>query len=81
MNPCAELDAVQLQKDYLECGLAAGALATVVLVHAQGEAYEVEFIGLDGHTQAVLTCPPLKWPPSRSRGGRLLSPHLVLEFP
>ncbi|MEJ7659468.1 MAG: DUF4926 domain-containing protein [Hymenobacter sp.] len=36
---------------------AAGALGTVVLVHAQGEAYEVEFIGLDGHTQAVLTLP------------------------
>ena len=28
-----------------------------MLVHAQGEAYEVEFIGLDGHTQAVLTLP------------------------
>ncbi len=29
----------------------------VVLVHGQGEAYEVEFVALDGHTQAVLTLP------------------------
>lgn len=57
MKPFAELTAVQLQKAHPECGLGVGALGTVVLVHAQGEAYEVEFIGLDGHTQAVLTLP------------------------
>lgn len=57
MKPFAELTAVQLQKAYPECGLAVGALGTIVLVHAQGEAYEVEFIGLDGPTQAVLTLP------------------------
>ncbi len=57
MKLFAELDTVQLQKDHPECGLAAGALGTVVLVHAQGEAYEVEFIRLDGRTQAVLTLP------------------------
>jgi hypothetical protein len=37
--------------------LPAGALGTVVLVHAQGEAYEVEFVQADGHTQALLTLP------------------------
>jgi hypothetical protein len=57
MKLFAELDTVQLQKAYPECGLAAGALGTIVLVHAQGEAYEVEFIRLDGYTQAVLTLP------------------------
>ncbi len=61
MNPFAELDTVQLQKAHPECGLAAaGALGTVVLIHAQGEACEVEFIGLDGHTQAVLTLPAVE---------------------
>lgn len=57
MKPLAELDAVQLQKAYPECGLAAGAIGAVVLVYGQGEAYEVEFVALDGHTQAVLTLP------------------------
>lgn len=57
MNPFAELDIVQLQRAHPECGLPAGALGTFVLVHAQGEAYEVEFVQPDGHTQAVLTLP------------------------
>lgn len=57
MKPLAELDTVQLQKAHPECGLAAGAIGAVVLVHGQGEAYEVEFVALDGHTQAVLTLP------------------------
>lgn len=57
MKPFAELTAVQLQKAHPECELGVGALGTVVLVHAQGEAYEIEFISLDEHTQAVLTLP------------------------
>ena len=57
MKPFAELDTVQLQQAHPECGLAVGALGTIVSVHAQGEAYEVKFIGLDGHTQAALTLP------------------------
>ena len=57
MKPFAELDIVQLQQAHPECGLLAGALGTVVLVHAQGEVYEVEFVQPDGHTQAVLTLP------------------------
>lgn len=55
MKPFAELDIVQLQQAQPEFGLPAGALGTVVLVHAQGEAYEVAFVQPDGHTQAVLT--------------------------
>ena len=57
MKPFAELDIVQLQKAHPECGLSAGTLGTVVLVHAQGEAYEVEFVQPNGDTQAVLTLP------------------------
>jgi hypothetical protein len=36
-------------------GLEAGDVGTVVHVYEDGQAYEVEFIGLDGHTVAVLT--------------------------
>lgn len=57
MKPFAELDIVQLQQAHPEAGLPIGAQGTVVLVHAQGEAYEVEFVQPDGSTQAVLTLP------------------------
>ena len=50
MKPFAELSVVQLQQPHLEFGLAAGALGNVVLVHRQGEAYEVEFVRPDGFT-------------------------------
>ena len=35
--------------------LEAGDVGTVVHVYKDGEAYEVEFVTLDGHTAAVLT--------------------------
>jgi hypothetical protein len=35
--------------------LEAGDVGTVVHVYPDGEAYEVEFVTLDGHTAAVLT--------------------------
>ena len=57
MKPFVELDLVQLQKAHTECNLLVGAVGTVVLVHAQGEAYEVEFVQPNGSTQAVLTLP------------------------
>ena len=57
MKPFAELDIVQLQQAHPECGLSVGAVGTVVLVYRQGEAYEVEFVGPNGSTQAVLTLP------------------------
>ena len=37
------------------CGLMAGDVGTAVLVHGDGAAYEVEFVGYDGHTVALLT--------------------------
>lgn len=36
-------------------GLEAGDVGTVVHVYKDGEAYEVEFLTLDGHTAAVIT--------------------------
>jgi Domain of unknown function (DUF4926) len=32
-----------------------GDVGTAVLVHGNGEAFEVEFVGYDGHTVALLT--------------------------
>jgi len=36
-------------------GLEEGDVGTVVHVYKDGEAYEVEFVALDGHTAAVVT--------------------------
>ncbi|OFZ96833.1 MAG: DUF4926 domain-containing protein [Betaproteobacteria bacterium RIFCSPLOWO2_02_67_12] len=50
-----ELDNVILECDFPEHGLARGDVGTVVLVHAEGAGYEVEFTALDGETIAVVT--------------------------
>ena len=49
----AELDRVILAEDLPEYGLKAGDIGTVVLIHGEGEGYEVEFTTLDGETLAV----------------------------
>jgi hypothetical protein len=36
-------------------GLEAGDIGTIVLIHQEGAAYEVEFMTLAGHTVAVVT--------------------------
>jgi hypothetical protein len=36
-------------------GLRAGDVGTVIHVHRQGKAYEVEFVALDGQTAAIAT--------------------------
>jgi hypothetical protein len=36
-------------------GLEAGDVGTIVHVYPYGQAYEVEFVALDGHTTAVVT--------------------------
>ena len=51
----AEHDRVVLLTSVLDAGLAAGDVGTVVHVYADGRAYEVEFVALDGHTAAVVT--------------------------
>jgi len=55
MNSIKELDIVALTCDLPEHGLKRGDAGTVVLVHADGEAFDVEFVGYDGHTYALLT--------------------------
>lgn len=50
-----ELDIVALTRDRPEQGLRLGDTGTVVLVHEDGAAYEVEFMTLAGDTIAVVT--------------------------
>ena len=55
MNAINELDAVALTCDLPKHGLVRGDVGTAVLVHDKGAAFEVEFVGYDGHTIALLT--------------------------
>ena len=55
MNDIKELDAVALTCDLPKHGLKRGDVGTAVLVHGDGAAFEVEFVGYDGHTVALLT--------------------------
>ena len=55
MKTIKELDAVALTCDLPEQGLKCGDVGTAVLVHGGGVAFEVEFVGYDGHTVALLT--------------------------
>ncbi len=50
-----EHDRIVLLKDLPVDGLQAGDVGTVVHIHRQGEAFEVEFMTLDGGTVAVVT--------------------------
>ena len=50
-----EHDRIVLTSDLPEEGLKAGDVGTIVHVYRQGEAFEVEFLALDGHTLAVAT--------------------------
>ncbi|MBP0111199.1 MULTISPECIES: DUF4926 domain-containing protein [Bradyrhizobium] len=50
-----ELDLVVLKRDVPSERLTAGDVGTVVLVHQEGEAFEVEFTTLSGDTVAVVT--------------------------
>jgi hypothetical protein len=50
-----EHDCVVLTEDLPMDGLKAGDLGTVVHIHKEGAAYEVEFVTLTGQTVAVAT--------------------------
>jgi Domain of unknown function (DUF4926) len=50
-----EHERVVLTTSVSTSGLEAGDVGTVVHVYKDGEAYEIEFVTLDGHTAAVLT--------------------------
>ena len=54
MNTIKELDAVALTCDLPKHGLVRGDVGTAELVHGDGAAFEVEFVGYDGHTVALL---------------------------
>lgn len=55
MNTINELDAVALTCDLPAHKLVTGDVGTAVLVHGNGAAFEVEFVGYDGHTVALVT--------------------------
>lgn len=50
-----EHDRVGLTESVPAEGLEPGDVGTVVHVYADGKAYEVEFVAIDGHTRAVAT--------------------------
>lgn len=52
-----ELEMVVLRRDLPEARLEAGDVGTVVLAHAEGAGFEVEFATLAGETIAVVTVP------------------------
>lgn len=58
MNTIKKLDAVALTGDLPAEGLEAGDTGTVVMVYGHNESYEVEFVGYDGHTIALVTIKP-----------------------
>ncbi len=53
--PIKEHDRIVLTTPVPVEGLEAGDVGTVVHVYKDGQAYEVEFVTLDGHTAAVVT--------------------------
>ncbi len=55
MSMINELDPVALTRDLPEHGLKEGDVGTAVLVHGNGAGFEVEFVGYDGHTVALVT--------------------------
>ena len=55
VKPIKEHDCVVLTTDLPAEKLEAGDVGTVVHIHKDGAAYEVEFMTLDGHTVAVAT--------------------------
>ena len=50
-----EHERIVLMTPLPEENLEAGDVGTIVHVYADGQAYEVEFVALDGHTTAVAT--------------------------
>ena len=55
MKTINELDPVALTGDLPAHGLKRGDVGTAVLVHGKGVAFEVEFVGYDGRTVALVT--------------------------
>ena len=62
-----EHDCVVLTRDMPDEGLQAGDVGTVVHIHRDGAAYEVEFLTLTGQTVAVATVLPSNLRPVSTR--------------
>jgi len=62
-----EHDCIVLTQDLPAEGLQAGDVGTVVHIHPDGAAYEVEFVTLTGQTVAVATVLPPQLRPVSSR--------------
>ncbi|MCI0542033.1 MAG: DUF4926 domain-containing protein [Verrucomicrobiales bacterium] len=77
MKVINELDPLALTCDLPEYGLVRGDVGTAVLVHDNGAAFEVEFVGYDGHTVALLTLERAQVRPLPKHD----IPHHVLTFP
>ncbi len=58
MTTIKEHDRIVLTTDVPAEKLAAGDVGTVVHIHGDGKAYEVEFVSLDGETIAIVTLEP-----------------------
>jgi hypothetical protein len=55
----SELDTVQILKDYPEEGINRGDIGTIVVAFTvPDEAYEVEFVNIDGTTKAMFAIVP-----------------------
>lgn len=55
MSTIKEHDRVVLTVDLPTIGLMTGDVGTIVHVHGEGTAFEVEFVALDGQTIAIAT--------------------------
>ena len=62
-----EHDCIVLTHDLPDDGLQAGDVGTVVHIHGDDAAYEVEFVTLTGETVAVATVLPFQLRPIRQR--------------
>lgn len=62
-----ELEDIILDCDLPEHKLRRGDIGTVVLIHRDGEGYEVEFTTLDGETVAVVTLEAAQIRPAHKR--------------
>jgi hypothetical protein len=68
-----EHDRVVLRKEVPEQGLKTGDVGTVNHVHKKGEAFEVEFVALDGETLAIATLDASRFVRFREKKSR---PHV-----
>jgi hypothetical protein len=62
-----ELEPVVLTQSLPEQGLQAGDVGWVVMIHAGGAGYEIEFVTLAGETVSVLTVPAEAVRPVRAK--------------